>query len=419
MPAFNRSSINLGRRYQRQAETNEDKGGARGPHFMDYRTCKLKFFKMGKVGEYQDINILPFRIATNKHPLVKSGELKVGDWDFLLDVWVHRNIGPDKGSYLCPKKTYGKSCPICDEASRLADNEGTQAATGMWASRRSVFLVQEIDSQGRGGDVPLIFETSHNNFTKDLVDEASACMRGQGIVDYANPGPDGRVVSFRVGEDSMGGGRTFKIAKSFSFNKRREEIPDSVLEACPSLDEFLVVPTPEQLNAALFGGPSEEPEESSSRSSRDDDREDYRRDQERDREARDREDDRRGSRDEDTRYSRGSRDEEPQGRTLRGNDGKDFEDPYPDQPTGLSRGGDDRAERAQEPRDERRVRDDAPASREEPREREERRREPEQEQEQENPCPNHYQFGVECDKKALCYKCPDAIYNRCRNAGRR
>lgn len=414
--AFNRSDIRFGNRYQRQVETNEDKGGARGPSFMDYRGCKLKFYKLGKVGDYQDINILPWKVGGSKHPLVKSGEMKPGMWDYVLDVWVHRNIGPDKGSYLCPKKTYGKSCPICDEASRLADNEGTQAAAGMWASRRSVYLVQEVDEKGRGGNEPLIFETSHNTFTKDLVDESTACMRGQGVVDYANPGPDGRVVSFRVGEDTMGGGRTYKLAKSFSFNKRQEEIPDEVLEACPSLDEMLVVPTPEQLNKALFGGPDEEPQDEpqgrrSYREEAQDDRRDYERDREHDRSSRDEEP---RQRDRDDGYRGEPEPSRSEGRTLRGNDGKDFEDPFPDQPTGLSRGRDSRQDEPQEPRQERSRRDE-PQDEPEP----SRGRQCEPEPEQENPCPNKYQFGVECDKKALCYKCPDAIYNRCREASRR
>lgn len=35
-----------------------------------------------------------------------------------FDVYVHRDIGPDGGTYLCPKGTYDKPCPICEEHER-------------------------------------------------------------------------------------------------------------------------------------------------------------------------------------------------------------------------------------------------------------------------------------------------------------
>lgn len=404
--AINRNEIRMSGRYQRRIETNEDNTGARGAQAIDTRACKLKFYKFGEVKKYYDVNVLPFQVGRN-HPAVVAGELKPGDWDYALDFFIHRNVGPDKGTYVCLKKTYGKACPMCEEAQKIADDQGTDAATGMWASKRSLICIQPLDERGHGADVPMLLECAYNNFTHDLTDAATACMRGEGVVDFASPGPNGREVSFQVGEDTMGGGRKYKIAKNFAFNKRREEIPESVLDAVPCLDSLLVVPTAEQVSAAMFGAPATD-DRPSRGYDRDDDRRDYERDQERDRETRDY--DRNQSRRDDEPPARGydrggrdERDERPQERTLRGSDGRDFEDPFPDQPTGLERGGSDERRNDPEPPREERPRP---------------KREPEPPKD-EGTCPHGYAFGTDCDKKSLCYDCPDAIYGRCKRASGR
>lgn len=379
--AINRNEIRMGGRYQRRTETNEDNTGARGTQALDTRSVNLKFYKFGEVKKYYDVNILPFRVGRN-NPAVVAGELREGDWDYSVDYFVHKNVGPDKGTYICPKKTYGKACPMCEEAQRLSDEQGTDAARGMWASKRSLLCVQPLDERGRGDDVPMLLDCAYNNFTHDLTDASTACMRGDGVVDFANPGAAGREVSFQIGEESMGGGRKYKIAKNFAFNKRREEIPDSVLDAVPCLDSLLVVSTKEDIETAMFGGPSDD--------TRDDDDRRGGRDQERggrdyDR-GQSRRDDEPPSRGYD-REERSPRDEQPQERTLRGSDGRDFQDPFPDQPTNLDRGGRDQ-ERPQETRSEEK-------------------------------CPHGYCFGTDCDRKSMCPDCPDSIYGRCKRASGR
>lgn len=378
--AINRNEIRMGGRYQRRTETNEDNTGARGTMALDTRSVNLKFYKFGEVKKYYDVNILPFRVGRN-NPAVVAGELREGDWDYSVDYFVHKNVGPDKGTYICPKKTYGKACPMCEEAQRLSDENGSDAAKGMWASKRSLLCVQPLDERGRGDNVPMLLDCAYNNFTHDLTDASTACMRGDGVVDFANPGAAGREVSFQIGEESMGGGRKYKIAKNFAFNKRREEIPDSVLDAVPCLDSLLVVSTKEDIEKAMFGGPSDDTRDDDRRGGRDQERggRDYDRGQSR----RDDEPPSRGS----DREERSTRDEQPQERTLRGSDGRDFQDPFPDQPTNLDRGGRDQ-ERPQETR-------------------------------AEEKCPHGYCFGTDCDRKSMCPDCPESIYGRCKRASGR
>ena len=126
--AFNRSSIDLGSRYAQQAANSDSYGEAR-QSFMNWAGVKLKFFTMKKEMDRVNLNILPYQIKSTKHPEVVAGRRKVGQWDYLLDVWVHRNLGPNKKDMLCPKATYGKACPACEERQKLYDEGRDEEAT--------------------------------------------------------------------------------------------------------------------------------------------------------------------------------------------------------------------------------------------------------------------------------------------------
>ena len=258
MAGFDRSRISLGRRTQQQTDTRDDNGGISRQGFMNYSSSGLKFFKLGDVGTYHDLNILPWRIGTKNHPEVVAGNAKVGDYDYVLDLMVHTRIGPNNGDYICPKKNFGKPCPICDRADELWKNEDTKdEARALFAKRKCVYLVQELDDKFRAkSEKPMIYETAHATFSKELQSRATSCLRGKGVVNFADP-DEGKVVSFSVNEGTMGSGKKFKQAGNFEFNERTEEVSDEILEACPSLDTMMVIKTPEQLKAALYGDPED------------------------------------------------------------------------------------------------------------------------------------------------------------------
>lgn len=265
MAGFDRSRINLGRRTQEQTDNRESNGATR-KSFMNYSKCGLKFFKFTDVGKYQDINILPWRISSKNHPGVVDGKYEIGDYDYVLDLWVHSRIGPGEEDCVCLKRTYGKPCPICDEGDRLwANPETKESARQFFAKRKCIYLVDELNDKFESvSNEPKIFEVTHGLFSKDLQSKATSCLRGKGVVDFASVNVDskgreiGKVVSFTVGEGTMGNGRKFKKAENFEFNERVQEVSDEMLEKCPSLDSMLVVKTPEEMKAMLYGEPDSE-----------------------------------------------------------------------------------------------------------------------------------------------------------------
>lgn len=401
--AFNRSSIDLGSRYAQQAANSDSYGEAR-QSFMNWAGVKLKFFTMKKEMDRVNLNILPYQIKSPKHPEVVAGRRKVGQWDYLLDVWVHRNLGPNKKDMLCPKATYGKACPACEERQKLYDEGRDEEAKAFTPSRRAIYNVQLI---GRNGpeDAPMIFATSHQCFNKELIEEAGASSKGPVPIPFASIGPDGKVVSFRVSEKALGSSK-FCEAKSFQFLDRDEEVSDEVLEQCVSLDEHLIVPTSKQILDAMYGNDEDEavgqaPEPGTQEDSRRDsyeDRQERRRDPEPEPEYEP----------EQPRERRrpSYEDEAPQRERHRPEVAEESRDPYPPQPS-------------------MRPEEDAPSmpfdeAEEAPRQ-ERRRPDPPREEvpRQSTQCPHGLNWGTDCDRHNACGTCPDAIYDKCRAAGSR
>jgi hypothetical protein len=394
--AFNRSSIDLGSRYQQQAANSDSYGEAR-QSFMNWAGVKLKFFAMKKDMDRVNLNILPYQITSQKHPEVVAGRRKVGQWDYLLDVWVHRNLGPNKKDMLCPKSTYGKACPACEERQKLYDEGRDEEAKAFTPSRRAIYNVQLI---GRNGpeEAPMLFATSHQCFNKELIEESVASSKGPVPVPFASIGPDGKVVSFRVSEKALGSNK-FCEAKSFQFLDRDEEISDEVLEQCVSLDEHLIVPTAKQILDAMYGNDEDDTivqatEQDTPNGTRRDSYEEERPDRRRDQEP-------------ETEHLRErhrpayEEDEAPQRERPRPDSA-----PYPQQPSIRP-----------EENDQARPFDDV----EEPPRQERRRQEPPQDEvpRQSTQCPHGLNWGTDCDRHRACGTCPDAIYDKCRAAGSR
>jgi len=65
----------------------------------------VKFFKV-KEGPHT-IDILPFPAGIT-HPKAEEGQTI-----WVLDLFVHQNVGVEEQSYVCPQATWGLPCPVC------------------------------------------------------------------------------------------------------------------------------------------------------------------------------------------------------------------------------------------------------------------------------------------------------------------
>jgi hypothetical protein len=190
---------------------------------------------------HNKIEILPYEVATKNHP-----KLDKGDLDYVLDVWVHKGIGPSEDNYVCLKKTFGKPCPVCEELALLkkSDDVDDEDLDALKPKRRVIYnLFDHNDEKVK------VFEVSHFLFEKELLEEA--LVDSEEVTVFADP-EEGSTIKFRAKEEEFGGRKYFKY-KSFQFLERDEPIDDDVLEEAIALDSILIVPTYDEVKAALEG----------------------------------------------------------------------------------------------------------------------------------------------------------------------
>jgi hypothetical protein len=240
------------------AYKNKDKGGSKRRLAIDWsklldKDKEIKFFEPRE--GTNKINIIPFEVKSELHPDVKAGKLKIGQHDdFMLDVFVHQYVGPDGADILCPKKNYGKACPICDEASKYYDKGDKESGKKLLPSRRVFLNVQPLV---KGEFEPLqIWHVSHWLFMKELLEEARECKDGEDIVAFADP-DSGKLIKFRMALEDLGKNKTPKF-KSFEFFEREEEIEDEVLNKAVSFDEGLILLSYEEIEKIMYGQDEDE-----------------------------------------------------------------------------------------------------------------------------------------------------------------
>lgn len=242
----------LAKRYQASYDNQGSFGAKAGVMNWKKVDGDVEFFSP-KEGRNR-INIIPYTIKTKNHPLVKKGEFEIGEKDYVMDIFTHRGIGPSEATVLCLKETYGKPCPICEQANMLKKQGKEKEAGALKASRRVFYNVQDC----KNPDKLLVFEASHFLFEKELIDEARDDEEG-GFIDFADE-ESGKEIKFRCSKVSKGGFE-FNEFKSFSFEDRDENIPDNILESAISFDEIMNVPTYEEVEKILYGEDDEDSDE--------------------------------------------------------------------------------------------------------------------------------------------------------------
>lgn len=255
----------LMKRYEASYETKEVGGVGKKGVFDWHKIDGVKFFKPAE-GK-NAINIIPYEIKTKNHPLVRSGDFEIGDKDYVLDYWVHRNVGPAENTVLCLKKMFGKPCPVCEQQALFNKQGKEDEAKALKPQRKVIYNVEDLKEPG----VLKVFDTSHYLFEKELIDEARDDDEG-GFVDFADPA-EGKTVKFRGTETSFGG-RKYLEFKSFSFADRDEPLSDELQKNAISFDEILIVPTYDEVKNILFGGGDDDEGSGKPGKSDDDDSED-------------------------------------------------------------------------------------------------------------------------------------------------
>lgn len=275
-------------------------------------------------------------------------------------IWVHSNIGPDNGSFLCPAKMKDEACPICDSLRDL-DLEDQKEVK---AKKRVLAYVIDRDNEKDG---PLLWNMGWP-MERDLQTRSEDRKTGEAIlIDHPDDGYD---ISFkRVGTRLNTKYEGVEVDRDKSYISQNQKKQDAWLEyvAEHPIPELLVYHDYEYIEKVFQGKSAKDRSDARDKRGRDDDRGREDRSSER---SRDREDPPRRSREPDSREDdrggkRGRDREEPEDRPRRsGRDAPDDDELPSDREM---RENSDRARsRSREPEDDRGTERSRGRDREEP-----------------------------------------------------
>ncbi len=194
-----------------------------------------------KAGSHR-IDIVPYEVGKG-NPYAPTP----GEWYYERTFFIHRNIGPDNSSYVCPAKTAGKPCPVCEHRAALArDPDADESLMDALKPReRQLWLIYDHAQEDKGVQ---LFETSHWTFGA-LIDK---CRRDAEededyVADFDDPAAGSTLkVSFA---EEKGGGYTFLKLYNVDFKPRRDGLSEELLDHGHCLDDLLKIPTYDRLKA--------------------------------------------------------------------------------------------------------------------------------------------------------------------------
>lgn len=202
-----------------------------------------KMFKP-KAGSTMLLDIVPYVVGKG-NPWAEEGATH-----YERTFYVHRGVGANNDSFLCPRMTKkGLRCPVCEHRMKLmkdSDDDDEALIKDLAPKQRQLFNV--INRKDPEAGVQL-WDFSYHNFGKML----DARLR--------NSDEDEEWEKFffleggftlRVGfAEKSFGGHAFPDAESIDF-KSRDDLDEDILEQTHNLDSLLVIPEYDELKKALL-----------------------------------------------------------------------------------------------------------------------------------------------------------------------
>jgi len=209
----------------------------------------VSFLGVKKAGAKR-FDIIPYRVPDGAgNPECEDGQLH-----FERTYWVHRGIGLEgKDSYVCLAKTAGKRCPICEKRARLAADPDTEEALlkALLPKERQLWNIYDPDEPDEGVQV---WDVSFHLFGKQLdavVKHSDENDEEENHYEYFSDPEDGSTLKTTFSEETFAGHKYYE-AGQIEFRRRKEPLPDEVVEAANILDDLLIILPYEKLKAIFL-----------------------------------------------------------------------------------------------------------------------------------------------------------------------
>lgn len=209
----------------------------------------FKIFKE-EPGSRVTLDILPY-IVTDKRHMDRDESTNtavVGETWYKKPYLVHRGVGANNESYVCPT-TIGKKCPICEHRAKLLKEGGDWQDPDIKAlrpSKRNLYVVVPLDSKEHEAK-PHLWDISQFLFQEKLNEEI-----GENL-DYADF-PDleeGLSLRIRFSEEQFGKNK-YAATSRIDFKERDHTYSEKDIKKLPDIDAILNILSYNALEAKFF-----------------------------------------------------------------------------------------------------------------------------------------------------------------------
>jgi len=203
-------------------------------------------FKFDGEGTYR-IDILPYEVGS-LNPNAKEGQYH---WE--LSFYVHRGLGPDNNSFVCPSKTKGDRCPICEYVAKKARDPKADPdlLKDLAPKRRQLFNIINLKEKEKGVQ---IWEYSFHLFGKALIKKLKHADEEDDYGRFFHL-EDGLSLRLGVEQKSFAGNSFFEVV-DIEFKPRSEQYDESILDEVHCLDELLIIEPYDKLKKIFLQTPT-------------------------------------------------------------------------------------------------------------------------------------------------------------------
>ena len=206
----------------------------------------MELFTVDKAGP-RYLNFYPYEVREEQLG-AEPGDLFVHK-----SYWTH-TVGPSFTKVCCPRRNFGKKCPICEESARLKEEGASnEDLASMRPKERQLWLVKDLKDTEKGVQLYDVSYFCFGQVLKDYLDNADESDRYDEFW-YPERGHTVKV-GFKI--DNIGG-RDFEKAVSLEFKPRKHNYSDEELDALPCLDDVVKEVSYEELKDMYFSFDSDD-----------------------------------------------------------------------------------------------------------------------------------------------------------------
>ena len=164
--------------------------------------------------------------------------------------FIHRGVGANDESFICPRMTAKSPCPICEHRAKLmkdSNEDNEELIKDLAPKERQIFNVIDLKNPDKGVQ---LFHSSYHTFGKELDNRLRSADEEDNWDGFFTL-EDGLTLKVMFGEETLGG-RSFVTTENIDFRPRRDAYDEDILEKTLCLDELLIVPDYDDLKKAFL-----------------------------------------------------------------------------------------------------------------------------------------------------------------------